>query len=197
MFSADDLFTAGIGFDVVGAVLLAKGLLVSATQSFRRSYVGFGGWGFGQLVTRAEDWIDGWLGASSLVLGFLLQLIAYALVIGRAKVQTGVGPAMVAAAFAAVAVLLVLAVWLSLRSRLLRWRCVSLSRVRSSDGRPDAYMLTGAAKELGQEARSVQEVPHILRDLFGVTDYATCGDLEALIAGWREPSGPRLPAPGT
>ena len=50
MISVDDLFTAGIGFDVVGAVLLAMGLLVSAKQSVRRAYVGFGGIGFGQLL---------------------------------------------------------------------------------------------------------------------------------------------------
>jgi hypothetical protein len=197
LLSVDDLFTAGIGFDVVGAFLLARGLLVSAKQSLRRAYIGFGGLGFGQLTTRAEDWVDGWFGASSLMLGFILQLIAYTLVIGRAKVQTGVGPAGVAAGFAAVAIALVPVVWFSVRSRLLRLRCVSLSRGLSSDGRPDAYMLTGIARELGREARSVQEVPDILRELFGVTDYATCGDLEALIEGWREPSRTRLPAPGT
>jgi hypothetical protein len=94
VISVDDLFTAGIGFDVVGAVLVAKGLLVSAKQSFRRAYVGFGGWGFAQLVTRAEDWVDGWFGASFLVLGFSLQLVAYALLIGGARGDTGANPAL-------------------------------------------------------------------------------------------------------
>jgi hypothetical protein len=163
----------------------------------RRAYVGFGGWGFGQLVTRAEDWVDGWTGAASLGLGFALQAAAYAAVIGGAEVHTGPGPAVVAVGFSAVAIALVLAVWRSLKSRLVRWRCVALSSARSSDGRPEAYTLTGMAKELGREARSVQEVPDVLRDVFGVTDYSTDGDLEELIEYWQHPSRVQLPLEGT
>jgi hypothetical protein len=82
LLSVEDLFTAGIGFDVVGAVLLGKGLLVSSTQQFRKGASGWGGYSFAQALSWSADWVDASFGAAWLVIGFLLQAVGYALVVG-------------------------------------------------------------------------------------------------------------------
>jgi hypothetical protein len=76
-FGPVDLFVAGAGFDVAGAVLLASGLTTSTERAAgrliqsRNSFARFD-------VRTAEDYADGWLGRSSLIVGFAIQAVAYA-----------------------------------------------------------------------------------------------------------------------
>jgi hypothetical protein len=44
--TVDDLFTAGIGFDIAGVLMLAKGLLVPASEQMKRNASGSGGYSF-------------------------------------------------------------------------------------------------------------------------------------------------------
>jgi hypothetical protein len=188
VFSVDDLFTAGIGFDLVGAILVAKGLLVSAKQQWRRNASGYGGWSGPQAVSWAEDSVDGWFGAVALVLGFTLQAVAYALLIGGASVHIGTGAAWVAVASAAAAVAIVLAGWYLFKPRLVRFRAVALASADSPSGEPDGYLLTFMARELGRDAQSIAGVPTVLRDVFGVTSYSLRDpdELERAIHNWQD-----------
>jgi len=78
LFSYEDIFVAGIGFDIAGAVLLAKGLLLSSRHilSISSTYLGFNSQ---EIVSRVEDKVSTYFGVGALVLGFLLQLAGYAL----------------------------------------------------------------------------------------------------------------------
>jgi hypothetical protein len=77
LFSYEDIFVAGIGFDIAGAVLVAKGLLLSSPSILRlsSSY-----WGFSppEVVARVEDKVSTYFGIGALLLGFLLQLKSFA-----------------------------------------------------------------------------------------------------------------------
>jgi len=190
VLSVEDLFTAGIGFDVVGAVLLGKGLLVSPKQQFRKGASGWGGYSFGQALSWAEDWVDASFGAAWLVVGFLLQAVGYAFVVGGVHVQHGAGEVGAAVGLLAAAVAVALGTWRAKRPSLIRARAVDLARVGSADGRPDAYLLAGMAHELGRTATSPSDVPAIVRDVFGVTDSVSRrpGDeLERIIQSWNNP----------
>jgi hypothetical protein len=71
-----DLFVAGAGFDAAGALLLARGLTTSPERAARRLIQGQNT--FARFDVRsAEDYADGRIGSISLVLGFVLQAIAY------------------------------------------------------------------------------------------------------------------------
>jgi hypothetical protein len=77
-FSYEDLFVFGIGFDIAGAYLLAKGLLLSSRQilNLSSSFLDFNPPG---VVSRAEDKATTYIGVGALLLGFLLQLLGYLL----------------------------------------------------------------------------------------------------------------------
>ena len=77
----------GLGFDVSGAVLLALGVMGSPGELVRldMTYWGQGG-GIGRSI---RDKVLGMLGLAYLVIGFLLQAVAY--VLSVANVGTGHG----------------------------------------------------------------------------------------------------------
>jgi hypothetical protein len=78
-FSLNDLFLAGIGFDISGAALVVIGLFKSPRRlSADLKYKGTPG-----LVHAGSDFIDGAFGLTSLLIGFLLQGLGYTLLPGR------------------------------------------------------------------------------------------------------------------
>src|SRR4051794_26231200 len=107
MWTLADLFLVGLVFDIAGAVLLAKGLLLSPrTLSKLNTY-----WGIshGQPRDRIDNRIAGEFGVVYLVLGFALQFVGYSLEIGGTSTKAGGERLMVALAMAAVAVGLAIA----------------------------------------------------------------------------------------
>jgi hypothetical protein len=116
--SIDDLFTAGLGFDLAGATLLALGLLASPRDVVRRSATFYGGNPLDAVVF-AKNRIDGLFGLTSIGLGFVCQAVAYVAVVAGAGVSTGWRPAFGAIAMAIVGVLVAVGVWLAFRRRLL------------------------------------------------------------------------------
>jgi hypothetical protein len=76
LVSWSDVFAIGIGFDIAGAYLLAKGLLMSDEQvlGLARTY-----WDGSpdQVVARVDDRIAGATGLVGLVAGFIFQLAGY------------------------------------------------------------------------------------------------------------------------
>lgn len=78
MFGTDDLFVAGLGFDIAGAWLLARGLLASPSEiALRTAQL----WGGNPATTAAEleDSVSGSFGLSALLFGFVVQGISYAI----------------------------------------------------------------------------------------------------------------------
>ncbi|TME57173.1 MAG: hypothetical protein E6I60_02405 [Chloroflexi bacterium] len=76
--SYEDIFVVGIGFDIAGAFLLAKGLLLPSRQIMNLSATYFG-FNPSEVVARVEDKISTYIGVSALVTGFLFQLLGYVL----------------------------------------------------------------------------------------------------------------------
>jgi hypothetical protein len=89
--SLEDLFVAGIGFDLAGALLLARGLLVDPREFVRRAS---SAWGVSSVSigSQANNRIDASFGAAGLVVGFLLQATGYEVTLARgARVATSGG----------------------------------------------------------------------------------------------------------
>jgi len=78
VISFEDVFIAGIGFDIAGAVLLAKGLLLSAFQIWNVSAPRLD-YSAPAIVARVEDKVSTYVGVVALVLGFFCQLLGYVL----------------------------------------------------------------------------------------------------------------------
>src|SRR2546423_3030073 len=108
--SLDDLFTAGLGFDLAGATLLGVGLLVSPWGIAQRSTT-FPGYNSDQVVSLAQDRIDASVGLASIGLGFLCQAAAYIAVVSGAKTGTGWRTGLGAGIAAGLAALVVGTLW--------------------------------------------------------------------------------------
>jgi hypothetical protein len=79
LFNIEDLFAAGIGFDIGGASLLALGLLTSPRQI--ADFMDWHGKGNAYLgLATVDDKINGESGVFFLVLGFLLQAAGYVVI---------------------------------------------------------------------------------------------------------------------
>src|SRR5690242_15045512 len=78
VLSYQDVFAVGIGLDIAGAFLLAKGLLLSTRQirSLSATYLDFSG---PDVVARVEDKVSTQIGVAALALGFMCQLTGYVL----------------------------------------------------------------------------------------------------------------------
>lgn len=153
----------------------------------KRNSSGYDGFSFYQVIGWSEDWVDAVFGAASLTIGFVIQAVGYALVIGGARVETGELAGTLAFVLAAAAALLSFGLWRLLKGRLVRSRIVAASRVTSDDERPDGYLLAGVAKEWSGRFER-EQLPEVLNDTFGVTDYSVRGpgELERLFEHWKE-----------
>ncbi|HEX5593911.1 MAG TPA: hypothetical protein VFX35_11250 [Solirubrobacterales bacterium] len=92
--SITDLFVLGLGLDLAGAAILARGLLLGSA-----SIADLGTWrglSHGMTVERCSDRAHAELGLAALGLGFLLQAAGYATVIGGVKQASGMREAAVA-----------------------------------------------------------------------------------------------------
>jgi len=78
VISYQDIFAVGIGLDIAGAFLLAKGLLLSTRQirNLSATYFDFSG---PEVVARVEDKVSTQIGVAALGLGFMCQLTGYVL----------------------------------------------------------------------------------------------------------------------
>lgn len=155
-----DLFVVGLGFDLVGGWLLARGLIARPGIIVHRhtSYLGTNA---PSAYAAAEDRVDGQLGVASLLLGFLLQAVGYVLTLAHGEAPTySAGRALTALALLAVAVVLALGVWRRIRPRLLHSLLVDMAHwtvtrateppVRQSRADPTALASWAA---IGGEAR--------------------------------------------
>jgi hypothetical protein len=114
-----DLFAAGLGFDITGAWLVAKGLQTKPDQYAGRMTAA--GNTFAAYNARAaEDFADSRAGVAWLLVGFGLQAIGYALSIGGVSDRAdGICAGLIAVGFTLAAVGIAAAL-----ARLMRWHWV-------------------------------------------------------------------------
>jgi hypothetical protein len=132
-FSIDDLFTAGLGFDLAGACLLGIGLLVGPGEIFRRSGT-FTGYNAANIVSLAKDRVDATAGFAAIILGFLCQGIGYAAIVWGAGAETGWRPALGAISAGLLAAALSFVVWRITRHRRLVRLLVDISFLEVEGG---------------------------------------------------------------
>lgn len=151
-FSAEDLFVAGAGFDIAGAVLVGRGLLVSPFEARRRSGT-YAGWNSADLVAAAKDRADGIIGILSLIAGFALQGTAYLVAISGVEATTGsVRRVVVAVAILLVCIAIPAAARRGLGWKIMRPFTVEMARVRVNSGersQADGRVLESVGRELG------------------------------------------------
>ena len=139
LFSYEDIFVAGIGFDIAGAYLLARGLIQSPPRILILSS-SFFGFNPAQVVARIEDKVSAYFGVSTLVLGFLAQLVGYVLDLAlRSAPPASPARAYVAVGVAASAIAVVIGVYRSLRRPLGRRAIFDIAHFGTSGKQPDPY----------------------------------------------------------
>jgi len=176
-FVIEDLFAVGLGFDIAGAYLLARGLLTSPAEIARRS-VSITGFNSLLMASQARDRIDGAIGLAALLFGFALQALAYALTLG------GLGGGrdgdarrgLVALALSGAAVALVLVAWKAVSERLLRRTLLSVARLNyetepmEMSDKPYAGTLVYLAKELGHREQEGEDWVSFAKRAFDVDE---------------------------
>jgi len=173
-FVIEDLFAVGLGFDVAGAYLLARGLLATPIQIVTRAR---SHWDISPvlLVTQARDRVDGLVGLVALVVGFTLQALAYALTLGGLGGGEGdTRRGLVALALSIAAAGLVFIVWKLLGWKLLRKTLIDVACVnyykKPTEVRSKPYggTLVMLGEELGHRFAEDESSPAYVRRVWGV-----------------------------
>ena len=139
-FSLADLFLVGLALDISGAILLAKGLLLSPRTLSRLNTVW--GVGYGQHEDRLHNRVAGEYGVRLLVAGFILQAIGYSLDIGGVPSKTGTDRLIFGLAMAVIAVGVAWATWALRHSRRIEALTAAVEREQ-----PAASQEINAAKQ--------------------------------------------------
>jgi hypothetical protein len=176
--SVDDLFTAGLGFDLAGAVLLGVGLLLSHSDVARRAAT-YWDESAVEAVSLARSRVDAMIGFASLALGFICQAAAYAAILGGVgEAQRGWRASIVAIATGIAAAGVVIGLWLVLRSRWVKASLIEVAHYDAVGNRkrwPSLAKLKQYAFALGEAVASEEvgqgETRRFVQRVFGV-DYA-------------------------
>jgi hypothetical protein len=157
MWTLADLFLVGLVLDISGAILLAKGLLLSPRTLSKLNT--FWGVGYGQHQDRVDNRVAGEFGVAYLVLGFALQFVGYLLDIGGVSTATGGDRLIAALVMAAGALALAMFGWRLLRpvraaslEAAIECESTEASREISEDGEPDEAARDESAGDTGPEA---------------------------------------------
>jgi hypothetical protein len=113
--SLTDLFLVGLGLDISGAILLAKGLLLSPRElAMLNTYYGSSN---GVHKDRCRNRALGEFGVAYLTAGFVLQAVGYALEIGGHPSRTGSDRLFAALVMTAVVLAVAWTAWALLNTR--------------------------------------------------------------------------------
>lgn len=155
-----DLYTAGIGFDLGGAFLLARGLINSPAELSRLSGTYFDFNKF-QAISVAKNRLDAVAGVSGLGAGFILQAVGYVTLVSRPhSTRTGLDEAFVAAAFALLTLGATVLLGSVYQRRGLTPLLVEMAHWKSDDHRlpfPRAIVLPSWIATLGYERREGED----------------------------------------
>lgn len=113
--SLTDLFVLGLGLDLAGAVLIARGLLISPAAMARLNT--WGGLESGSTVDRARNWVDAFFGVVYLGLGFACQAAGYFAELGGSAPKSGGYRTLWAALILAITLALALLLWWASKER--------------------------------------------------------------------------------
>lgn len=160
-----DLFAAGTGFDITGAVLLALGLLASPRLLLARGQAAIG-FNSEAIVEACRDRARGIVGVIALSAGFVLQLVGYLASLENEPRGSGRTAVLVALLLAAAGVGMTLMAARLYVGRAVRRLLVSVALVYNREGRADAEFLVHAARHLGKEARGGESLAAFLRRVF-------------------------------
>jgi hypothetical protein len=156
LFSLQDLLVAGLGFDIAGAWLLAHGLLGSTREMAKLSGT-YWGVNRAEQLRLARDKVDASFGLMALLVGFGLQVIAYALTLAiETDADYGLGRATVAVGLATGTGGLTYVAWRVSRVRFQRrllLRLAHLDTEQTEHELPDGATLTMFGQLLGEEQR--------------------------------------------
>ena len=155
LFAVEDLFAVGLGLDIAGGYLVARGLLTDdADLATVRTFAGMGAQ---STVARVQDRVDASFGLLYLGAGFALQAAGYAASeAGAGSGSPGLEPFVVFVALAALAVVVALTLHRRLSPR--RVRALAL-KVTLLDGyglpvdTPEGRDLLDLGVEFGDDAR--------------------------------------------
>ncbi len=178
--SVDDLFTVGVGLDLVGGYFLGRGLLVQPIEIKRRSSAVIGhnpATMAGLIGSRA----DAEVGVAGLVAGFSIQACGYLAEIGGTRVATGAERTWVAVLLLAAVIAAVLLLARKVRARRVNhWACLVAKTQEDDQGRylpdldyPDGTELVHLAHALGYEpfkgdGDSAADISEYAHKFFGV-----------------------------
>lgn len=125
-----DLLLVGLVLDISGAILLARGLLLSPRElSMLNTNWGVG---YGQHEDRIRNRVSGEFGVAYLVGGFTLQVVGYSLAISGTPTHTGGGRLLVAWVLALAIGGLAWGAWASLRGRRIKALTVRIDGERAA-----------------------------------------------------------------
>jgi len=177
-FVVTDLFVVGLGFDLVGAWLLARGLIAKPGIIVSRN-TAYWGSNAPSGFAAAEDRTDGQFGVASLLFGFVLQALGYVLdLAGGASGEHSTGRALTALALLVIAVCVTLATWRGVRPRMLRallaemahWHATSADKPPTRRPLADADQLASWAPGLGNLRQDDEDNWTYAKRIFGLSD---------------------------
>lgn len=174
-----DFFIVGLGFDLVGAWLLARGLIARPELVVMRS-TSYWGTNYAAGFAAAGDRVDATFGVTSLLVGFTLQGVGYVLALAvGGDTSSSAGHALTALLLVVAAMLTTLQFWRATRRRrfcallieMAHWRAVSLTEQPVRDPVTLALPLVTWAFMLG-EARAADDEDDVVyvKRVFGVSD---------------------------
>lgn len=157
-----DLFAVGLGFDFAGAYLLGRGLLTSPATILERSTPRME-FHRGLAIGQAEDRADGLAGTASLLGGFAIQAVGYAVALHSPGTKGSVVDAVLLGVIALAVAGGLVAVWDRLLRRRVLWRIlIELARfdeARQRHSVPSAVRLQDFGMALGIGGTEAEVVP--------------------------------------
>jgi hypothetical protein len=170
-----DLFAVGIGFDIAGAYLLARGLLLKPHGLYVRFTIAGADTRF---VDEVRDRAMAVVGLAALVFGFTIQALGYALSLAvEPPDEKSVTSALVAIALATLAVLVIVAGEKITRRRRLRSLFLAVARADTTGdgpaGAPTVRILVTGAPEIGVEREHDESDEAYARRAFDVEHVRT------------------------
>lgn len=123
--SITDFFVVGIGLDIVGAWLVARGLLLPPPAL--KTFGTHAGIGAADVVDRARNRVDAQFGVGLLLLGFAIQLVGYLLILGGTQSGHGAGHLSAGTAVLVLSMLTAYLAWYLLHQRLLKRTLVRIA----------------------------------------------------------------------
>ena len=164
VFALEDLFTVGLGFDIAGAYLLAKGLLATPSEIAKQRTFGYYSYNAPDTVAAARDRVDGSIGMRALLLGFLLQAVGYAIGLATASNDEdgSLLRALVGIILCGLAIAAVLVYWRLRRPKAVKSLLVDVSCCDPAEPamlKPSVQLLVAFGKELGYTLQPGEATP--------------------------------------